>query len=128
MNVRRPERDEQPWTPRAWYAPLNQLTMLSGVMGPPRSDRMTGPVPSESASNMIRASLNNWWSGISRPLQFLAVMSCSSIRVLTAPSSGQHHQPRQMCDFSGSQASFHRKENDDAVSLRVSENQVPRVQ
>ena len=45
MNVRRPEWDEQPSRPTARYAIANQLTMLTGVIGPPRSDRMTGPVP-----------------------------------------------------------------------------------
>ena len=29
----------------ARYAAANQLTMLTGVIGPPRSDTMIGPVP-----------------------------------------------------------------------------------
>jgi hypothetical protein len=31
--------------PTARLAIANQLTMLTGVIGPPRADRMTGPVP-----------------------------------------------------------------------------------
>src|ERR1700730_14741679 len=42
MNVRRPEWDEQPARPIPRYARANQLTMLIGVIGPPRSDLTTG--------------------------------------------------------------------------------------
>jgi hypothetical protein len=45
MNVRRPECDEQPSRPAARYAMAHQLTMPAGVIGPPRSDRLTGPEP-----------------------------------------------------------------------------------
>jgi hypothetical protein len=51
MKVRWPECDEQPSKPSALYARLNQTTMLSGVMGPPRSERMTGPL---TATNLSR--------------------------------------------------------------------------
>src|SRR5947209_10309597 len=40
-NVRRPEWDEQPFRPMFLNARLNHTTMLSGVIGPPRSDVMT---------------------------------------------------------------------------------------
>src|SRR6201987_5542036 len=43
MKVRRPEWDEHPSNPRYSYARLNQTTMLSAVIGPPRSDRTTFP-------------------------------------------------------------------------------------
>ena len=43
MNVRRPECDEQPLRPMLRNTRLNQTTILNGVIGPPRSDRMTGP-------------------------------------------------------------------------------------
>ena len=47
INVRRPEWDEQPCKPTLRNARLNQTTILNGVIGPPRSDRMTGPLPVE---------------------------------------------------------------------------------
>src|ERR1700730_17160591 len=40
-NVRRPECDEQPFRPMFLNARLNHTTMLSGVIGPPRSDTIT---------------------------------------------------------------------------------------
>src|SRR5260370_8306947 len=40
-NVLRPECDEQPFRPMLLNARLNQTTMLSGVIGPPRSDSAT---------------------------------------------------------------------------------------
>jgi hypothetical protein len=46
-DVRRPECDEQPCRPMLRKTRLNQTTILSGVIGPPRSDRMTGPMPVE---------------------------------------------------------------------------------
>src|ERR1700730_10928026 len=39
--VRRPECEEQPFRPMFLNARLNHTTMLSGVIGPPRSDTIT---------------------------------------------------------------------------------------
>src|ERR1039457_4231089 len=84
MNVRRPEWDEQPFRPTARYAIANQLTMVTGVIGPPRSDRTTEPKPSVMPRQAASASARAAWTGINRPLFFLAAQVRSS---MTAPMS-----------------------------------------
>jgi hypothetical protein len=66
MNVRRPEWDERPSRRSARYAVENQITIFSGLIGPPRSDRTTGPVPSVMRCQTARASRNCECSGICR--------------------------------------------------------------
>ena len=55
VKVRRPEWDEHPFNPIIRNALLNQTTMLSAVMGPPRSDRMIGPELVETSRKAISA-------------------------------------------------------------------------
>src|ERR1700687_5405424 len=85
MNVRRPEWDEQPARPVVRNARENQQTMLTGVIGPPRSDLITGPTPSVLARQAISAARKSACIGILRPLFFLAALSCSSMPVPISP-------------------------------------------
>ena len=85
MNVRRPEWDEQPSRPTTWYARANHTTMLSGVIGPPRSEVTTGPTPAVMARQAINAVRKSGWIGIRRPLRFLAARSRSSMAVPIVP-------------------------------------------
>src|ERR1019366_9986823 len=86
MNVRRPEWDEQPFRPTARYAIANQLTMVTGVIGPPRSDRTTEPRPSVMPRQSERAARRSEWSGINRPLFFLAAQLRSSMTDPMSPA------------------------------------------
>ena len=75
MNVRRPECDEQPFSPNSTYRSLNQLTTLLGVIAPPLCERMTGPVRGRPCSlfSLSKADLSSWWIGSRRARPFLAM-------------------------------------------------------
>ena len=94
--------------------------MLIGVIGPPRSERMTGPelkFPSSTSSKHWR---DRRWRGIVRPLFFFAAQSRSSIDRRNLAARVEHHIPGEFGDFAGTQASLHREENDDPIAKRVS--------
>src|SRR6476646_5292426 len=59
--------------------------MLSGVIGPPRSERMTGPGLKGSIIHDPRAVARSPCRGIVRPLFFLAAQSRSSITAESWP-------------------------------------------
>src|SRR6478735_1262795 len=84
-NVRRPECDEQPFRPMFLNARLNHTTMLSGRIWPPRSDAITYSDDGATWRHVARATARSGWTGIDRPLNFLAAVSASSIRPLTWP-------------------------------------------
>ena len=94
--------------------------MLIGVIGPPRSERMTGPEPKVSVIHEAKAVARSSCSGIVRPLFFFAAQSRSSIDRRYLATRVEHHVPGEFGDFAGAQASFHRQENDDAIAKRVS--------
>ena len=57
----------------AGKALLNQTTMLTEVIGPPRSDRTTCPDhPVEACRKTERASARSGWIGMRRPAPFFA--------------------------------------------------------
>ena len=85
MNVRRPECDEHPSRPIARYALANQTTMLCGVIGPPRSDTITGPADWVAARHAAKAVRKSSCNGMTRPLPFLAAWSGNSRTVPMAP-------------------------------------------
>src|ERR1700722_4074161 len=85
MNVRRPECDEQTSSRTSRYAAANQLTMLTGRMAPPRTDRTTGPAPAVNLRQSVRAARRLGGIGISSPLLFLAALSRSSIKLPISP-------------------------------------------
>src|SRR5215472_922224 len=80
--VRRPECDEQPVRPMFLNARLNHTTMLSAVMGPPRSDAITYSDDGATWRQTARAAARSGCTGMDRPLHFLAALSASSIRPL----------------------------------------------
>ena len=86
-NVRRPEWDEQPLRPIFLNALLNHTTMLSGVIGPPRSDAITWSVGGATSRHSASAAARSGCKGIDRPLHFLAATSGSSIRPLIRPAA-----------------------------------------
>ena len=106
MNVRRPECDEQPCRPMLRNARLNQTTILSGVMGPPRSDRMKGPVPVKRPPSTVSASRK---IGMNRDQPATAVLGgdIAQLNHRTDFASGiEHHVPGQVGDLTGAQAAL----------------------
>src|ERR1700732_658545 len=95
-NVRRPECDEQPFKPMFLNARLNHTTILSGFIRPPRSDEITYSDRGATWRHAAKAAARSGWSGIDRPLHFLAAASASSIKPLVmqlAPRiTAQHRQ------------------------------------
>jgi hypothetical protein len=85
MKVRRPECDEHPLRPITRYALANQTTMLCGVIGPPRSDTITGPSELFAARHAANAARKSSCNGIVQPLPFLAAASGNSRTVPMAP-------------------------------------------
>src|ERR1700730_10648145 len=83
--VRRPECDEQPFRPMFLNARLNHTTILSGRFRPPRSDAITYSDEGDTCRQAPRAAARSGWTGIDRPLHFLAAASASSMRPLTWP-------------------------------------------
>ena len=71
MKVRRPECDEQPCKPMDRNALANQHTMLTGIIGLPRWERMTGSAASACLRKSRSASPSSGWIGISRSPAFL---------------------------------------------------------
>ena len=71
--------------PSALYARLNQTTMLSALILPPRSERTTGPPLASEDRSSIRAACKAAFKGIMRPLPFLAAWSRSSMWDATSP-------------------------------------------
>src|ERR1700738_91032 len=84
-NVRRPECDEQPFRPMFLNARLNHTTMLTGRIRPPRSEAITYCDGGATWRHAAKAAARSGWSGIDRPLHFLAALSASSIRPLIWP-------------------------------------------
>jgi hypothetical protein len=64
---------------------LNQTTMLSGVIGPPRSDVIKYSDGAWTCRHASRAAARSGWMGIDRPLHFFAASSRSSINPLIWP-------------------------------------------
>src|SRR3984885_2133239 len=85
MNVRRPEWDEHPLNPMVRNALLNQTTMLSAVMGPPRSDRTTAAELIETSRQAMSARRRSACAGTTGPLPFLAALLWSSMVKPTWP-------------------------------------------
>src|ERR1700738_4528475 len=84
-NVRRPECDEQPFRPMFLNARLNHTTMLTGRIRPPRSEAITYCDGGATWRHAAKAAASSGWSGIDRPLHFLAAASASSIKPLIWP-------------------------------------------
>src|SRR5271166_5204583 len=84
-NVRRPECNEQPFRPMFLNARLNHTTILSGLIRPPRSDAITYSDGGATCRHAARAAARSGWTGMVRPLHFLAAVSASSSRPLIWP-------------------------------------------
>jgi hypothetical protein len=116
MNVRRPEWDEQPSRRRARYAVENQTTILSGFIGPPRSDRTTGPVPTvmsrpdSEGVPQLRVQRDPSSASIFRSvISQLNGATYLAIRI-------EDHVPGQFCNLAGPQPGLCGQQHDDLVS------------
>jgi hypothetical protein len=116
MKVRRPEWDEHPSSPTYSYARSNQTTMLSAVIGPPRSDRTTCPdaveawPPNRKGIRKIRVHRNQATT---------ALLGRVITQLYTGPDLTvciEHHVPRQARDFAGAQTGLRRQQNHHAIA------------
>ena len=116
MNVRRPEWDEQPLSPMLWNARLNQSTILSGVIGPPRSDRMTGPMP---FARPCKGGERLAKIGMQRDQSAAAVLGGDVMQLDHRTDIAgwiKHHVPGQMGDLTGPQTSLGGQQHDQTIA------------
>ena len=73
-----------------------------GVIGPPRSDTITGPVPWVTARHLVSARRKSSCNGTLRPLPFLAAWSGNSRTVPDGAGRIGDHGPSQVGDLTGS--------------------------
>jgi hypothetical protein len=86
---------------------VNQTTTLCGVIGPPRSETITGPADWVAARHAARAVRKSSCNGMTRPLAFLAARLGNSRTVPMAPV-GSVHSPREAGNLARSQACLSR--------------------
>ena len=100
-------------------ARLNQTTMLRGVIGPPRSDRMTGPMPVAGTAiggdGLAKV-------GVCRDQPAAAVLGGDVAQLdhrTDAAGRIEDHVPGQVGDLTGPQASLGGQQHDHAVTEGV---------
>ena len=114
------ECDEQPCRPMLRNARLNQTTMLNGVIGPPRSDRMTGPmlVDEPAVGGEGCAKIGVHWDQSAA-----AVLGRGIAQLDHRPDVAgwiDHHVPGQVGDLTGPQASLGGQQDDHTVTEGMS--------
>ena len=97
-------------------ARLNQTTMLSGVMAPPRSDRMTWPDASRSLKPRGKRSRK---IGMHRDQPAAAVLGriiAKLDHIADVAAAIKHHVPGQVRDLAGAQSGLGRQQDDHSVT------------
>ena len=93
--------------------------MLTGVIGPPRSDGMTGPVPVVILPPGARAVAQARVDG-NQPAAVLLGRAVAQLDHVADFAGGiDHHVPGQLGDLASPQAGLDRQQHDQPVSDRV---------
>ena len=102
MKVRRPECEEHPSRPITRYALANQTTILCGVIGPPRSDTITGPAEWVAARHAAKALAQIFMQWDYSAAPFLGGMVGQFQNCPDGACRVGDHGPSQVGDLSGS--------------------------